>query len=143
MYLNHVPSAAIMPYVAADKVVLTSTGVSLVHFAIQHQVEVKRVMFQLSTAVSSSVSAVVAVKYYPVIGSSSNAVTVATLTIPTGTAAGVIIYKDINEYIAVPGGEIVFDVTTAATSTGIGVAGFWCNLDPEYVTNQTNMVASA
>ena len=136
-------SAALMPYVSADKVVLTSTGASLVHFAVQTQVEVKRVMFQLTTTVSSSADAVVAVKYYPVIGSSSNAVTIATLNIPTTTAAGKIVYKDINEYIAAPGGEIVFDVTTAATSAGIGVAGLICHLDPEYVTNQSNMVASA
>jgi hypothetical protein len=100
-------------------------------------------MIQVTTTISSSVSVVASFKYYPVIGSSSNAVTIGTLTIPTGVTAGTIYYKDINEYIAVPGGEIVLDVGTAATSAGNGIPGMLCNLDPEYVSNQSNMVASA
>ena len=68
----------------------------------------------------------------------------ATLTIPTTTAVGKIVYKDVvgSDYDMDPGDQVVANVSTAATS---GACRYivWYVLRDETVDNSTDMVESA
>mgnify|MGYP003347377665 FL=1 len=100
----------------------------------------------ISTAVVSSGGVVITVKNRPTVASAAGESTITTLTVPAGTAAGKVVYKDINEALIVPGGSLVFEVTTAAAGGGAaggGIYGFVACEDPEYKLNESSMIASA
>lgn len=130
----------------ATSVDLTSAAVADVSYVFGCQAKVKRIGFIVTTATVSTGSIVMAFKQYPVAGSSSNAVTIGSLTIPTGVAAGAVYYKDLSGTVMVPGDELVCQVTTAAAgggAAGVGYYFFELERDPEYASNQSDMVASA
>jgi hypothetical protein len=88
----------------------------------------------------------VTVRARPVVGSAAGQVTLGTLSIPGGTAAGKVVYKDLNQQAIQPGGSLVFEVTTAAAgggAAGAGLCGFIAQEDPEYPVNESSMIASA
>lgn len=77
--------------------------------------------------------------------SSSGEAVVGTLTLPTGTAIGKVVYKDLAAPVRFRVGdsmELAHTIGTG-TPTGMGVAFFECQEDPEYSANMTDMVASA
>lgn len=107
---------------------------------------VRQFSFSVKTATVSSGGIVVALKYYPTVGSSSGAVTLASLTIPTGVAAGKVYYKAVDSVKVLPGQELVVEVTTAAAgggAAGDGYSAIECYHAPEHPANLSNMVASA
>lgn len=115
-------------------------------YAVAKQCDVLRLEFPISTAVVSSGNVIVTFKQRPVIGSASGEVTLGTLSIPNGAAAGQVYYKDIDPVMCKEGQEIIAEVTTAAA--GMGAAGNGQAIvvvqeDPEVAANNSNMVASA
>lgn len=107
---------------------------------------VKRFFFALTLEAASgtSVAPTVIFKKYPIVANSSGASTLATLTVPTGTAIGKIVYKDVTPVLFVPGNGMHISWTIGTgTPTGIGDAEWHCELDPEVALNDTNLIASA
>lgn len=126
--------------------VLTGAGVLAHRYMAQMALKVVRVGISISTATVSTGNIVITVKKRPTVGSASGESTIGTLTIPTSIAAGKKYYKDLSGVHVDPGEEIAFDVTTAAAGGGAAGAGVpFCEVeeDPEYVGNQSDMVASA
>lgn len=110
------------------------------------QVQISRFMFCVTTAIVAVTTApVVRITRRPTIGSSSGEVEIARLTLPTGTAAGKVVYKDVSPVTIFPGEEISLEHVTQAvgSAAGAGFYGFEAELDPEYVSNQSKMLASS
>ena len=125
---------------------LASTAVICEYACVGERMGIQRVAVAISTAVVSSGGVVVTIRNRPTVASATGQSTITTLTIPAGTAAGKVVYKDINEALIVPGGSLVFEVTTAAAgggAAGQGVCGFVASEDPEYKLNESSMIASA
>lgn len=70
---------------------------------------------------------------------------VATLTIPTGTAAGSVIYTELDTPINFQVGDVMEISHTVGTGdpAGQGIAAFVCSHDPEIPGNNDDMTASA
>lgn len=129
---------------AADD--LATAAVHTDSLAVMRQVKVSRLMALVSTAVVSTGAVTVLFKRYPTFGSAAGAVTIGTLLIPAGTAAGKVIYDDVNPVNCYPGDQIVYEVTVAAAGGGAaGAAVYDVELieDPEVPANQSDMVQSA
>jgi hypothetical protein len=66
------------------------------------------------------------------------------LTVPSGTAIGKVVYKDITPVSFAPGDSLEISWTVGTgTPTGIGMWYVECNDDPESAGNQSDMIASA
>lgn len=148
MYTNQSGLGKLVPALAASVAPgsLTSTAVISEHACIGERMAIQRVAVAVSTAVVSSGAVVVTVRNRPVVGSATGQSTITTLSIPAGTAAGKVLYKDINESLIQPGGSLVFEVTTAAAgggAAGAGLCGYIASEDPEYKLNESSMIASA
>jgi hypothetical protein len=129
----------------SNLVALTSAAV-VQSFTVLSQCQVDQLFFAISTSVVSSGNVIVAFKRRPTIGSSSGEVTIGSLTIPGGAAAGKVYYKQVSPVVCAAGEQIVIEVTTAAA--GMGAAGngqgfFDAEQDPETNANNPDMVASA
>lgn len=102
----------------------------------------RRLAVVVTTAVTTP-AAVVSLDLRPTAGSNTGRVPggVGTLTIPSASPQGRVIYKDLNTTL-LPGQEVVVNVTTAA---GAGVVDMRLNLVPGTDTpaNNARMVASA
>lgn len=133
-------------HVAADLDDLTGAAVHTTSFGVTSQMKVKRIMCMITTAVVSNVTVVVAFKRYPTYGSSASATTIGSISIPTGTAAGKVVYKDVTPLQCNPGDQIVCEVTTAAGGGGAAGNAFYSieyAAMPEAAANQSDMIASA
>lgn len=98
--------------------VLTSTG-DKASFYLGEAIELSRLEFLVSAAVVAGLTApVISVYARPTFGSTSGQILIGTLTIPTGTAAGQILYKNVESVKLEPGYTLVFNVSTAATDSG-------------------------
>lgn len=117
-------------------------------YAVHAPIALNRISFIVTTAVTSgSVAAQVAFKRFPTFGSTSGSVSLGALTIPTAASVGQVYYKDI-AYVKLNAGEQLMiqkgvQAVDAGTAQGAGFVGFLFDPAPDYVTNQTNMVASA
>lgn len=77
-------------------------------------------------------------------GVSSGEAVIATLTVPSGTAIGKTVYKDITPVAFVVGQTLELShVIGTGTPTGMGNADVVCVPDPEVPGNNSNMIASA
>lgn len=105
-----------------------------------------RVMFAVvGEAVSGTTTApTVIVTKRPTPLSATGETVLATLTIPTGTAIGKVVYKDISP-VALAVGDSIEISWTVGVGTPTGMGFFGCELadDPEYVGNNSDMSASA
>lgn len=144
MYVNQYGFGKMIPALSASvaPAVVSSTGVKAEYACIGERTAIQRVAVAVSTAINSTGAVVVTVKNRPTVASASGESTITTISIPAGTAAGKVVYKDINEALIAPGGSLVFEVTTAATSAGAGLFGFVAAEDPEYKLNESSMIAS-
>lgn len=107
---------------------------------------VKRFAFAVTgEAVSgTSVAPTVIFTKRPTPLSSSGEAVVCTLTIPSGTAIGKVVYKDVTPVAFAVGDSIEVSHTVGTgTPTGMGHAFFECEEDPEYVGNNSDMILSA
>jgi len=128
---------------AAD--VLTSAashGEDLLHASMR----LTRLMFHVTVDVVGTTNApVVTFKKRPTSGSATGETTIGTLTIPTGTAAGTVLYKDVSPVELEAGNSIELSVSTAAlggTPAGAGFYGYRLSDNPEDPRNQSSMLKS-
>jgi hypothetical protein len=127
---------------------LAATAADWAEIHCHHPVQVRRISFGITTAVTAGTTAPqVTVYRRPTAGSNSGQVLLGTLIIPNGTAAGSIVYKEL-ESVRVKAGEgLAFRVNVQAvdggTAAGLGFAGALVEMDPEYPGNQSLMIASA
>lgn len=149
MYLEEgVSGAIIRKSNALDTAeVLTAAAAVYGGYLITQRIQVNRVMFYVTvTTASNTQNPVVAFKRRPTYNSASGEVTMGTLTIPTGTAAGKVMYKDIDPFILYPGDEFSFEQTVQATDSGsaagAGFYAFFYQLDPEVPSNEGDMIKS-
>jgi len=117
-------------------------------YAIHAPVALNRISFLVTTAVTSgSVAAQVGFYRFPTYGSTSGSVLIGALTIPTAASVGQVYYKDV-AYARLNAGEELMitkkvQAVDSGTAAGAGFPGFMFDPAPEYVANETNMVASA
>lgn len=128
--------------------VTTATGVSVHSVAVLQQMKVSRLTAVVSTAIANNTIAAVMTVYRRITyGSDVGRVSLGTLTFPNGTAAGVVLYKEINPVVCFPGDQIIFEVTTAGTDSGAAAGAAVAMVegedDPEVPGNQSHMLASA
>lgn len=131
----------------APKSLVASTGVFTEWIALKRFV-VKRLECVVTTlTATSTANPVITFRLRPTIASSSSQSTIGTLTIPTGSAVGKVIYKDIQNLVVPVGYSVAIDLSTAGTdasaAAGAGICGFEAVPSPEDKANETNMVASA
>ena len=127
---------------------LAATAADWVVFNVQHPIVIKRISMFIKTAVTAGNTApIVSVYSRPTTASSAGQVTIGTLTIPNGTAAGKVVYKELNSVRVHAGYDLCLAVTTKAgdsgTAAGDGFIGFMYEMDPEVPADQTKMIASA
>lgn len=137
---------AVFNYVAANSQDLSAAAVHTTFKSVGSQMDVTRLMAIVTTAVVSTGAVVVKFWRRPTFGSTASQVLLGQLSIPAGTAAGKVLYKDISPTQVNPGEEISFEVTTAAAGGGAaGGAVYELELSdsPEAGGNQANMIASA
>lgn len=108
---------------------------------------IKRIMFYVTTAIAADVTApVVEVNRRPTYNSASGEILLGQLTLPDGTAAGAVVYKDIEPVQLFPGDELSFEhVTQGVDGSAAAGAGFYavelCD-DPEEAANCSKMLES-
>lgn len=131
---------------ALDADDLTATGVHG-EYVITKSCLVKRLVAAVTAAVAGSTTApVITFKRRPTLGSAIGEVSLGTITIPDGTAAGKVLYKELTQPVQFKVGEgLAIEVTTAATGgvpAGNAVYDALVIDDPEVPANEANMVAS-
>lgn len=112
-------------------------------FLVMKQCRIKRFLFYVTTTLNTVSAATIVVKRRPTYNSSSGEITLGTISLPNGTAAGSVMYKDISPVTLFPGDELSFEQTGQAGTAGGGFYGFEIEDDPEYAANQSKMVASS
>lgn len=106
----------------------------------------RRFSFTLAgeAASGTSVAPTVVFTKRPTPLSSSGETVVCTLTIPSGTAIGKTVYKDVTPVTMAIGDSIEVSHTIGTgTPTGMGFAAFEVSEDPETAANNSDMIASA
>lgn len=107
---------------------------------------VRRCAFALTEEAASgtSVAPTVIFTKRPTPNSATSESIICTLTVPTGTAIGKVVYKDITPVSFAPGDSLELSWTIGTgTPTGIGVWNIEVFDDPETAANQSDMIASA
>lgn len=126
--------------------VLTSATNIFTHIAIQSLI-VRRLAFEITTAVVSTGNVVLTFYKRPTPGSSSGQTTIGTISIPTLAAVPNVYWKDVAGVKFQPGEEFACDVTTASAGGGAAGAGFPVHEEveesPEEVANFSNHIASS
>ena len=140
MYTEEQLSPSLYKTVAADIDDLSAAAVHDSSFAVMEQCCVRRLMATVTTATVGA--ATVEFKFRPDYGSAVGEVSLGSLIIPASSSVGDVVFKDVSPQSLTPGGQVVFEVTSAATS-GNALYGFRADLDPEDANNQSQMVESA
>jgi len=122
-------------------VVTTATGISMRHIVGYKGIRVKAIWATIITAPTVT-NVVASFKYRPTPGSATGEVVIGTLTLPVAAAIGKQYYKKLFDYLALPGGELVVDITTASTA---GAAAFGFFGEPQWANplDNANQIASA
>lgn len=111
-------------------------------FPMMRPVEVIAVVATITVAMTVT-AAILEVIYRPIPGASTNQVVLGTITLPVaGSAIGQQVYKRLTPFRALPGGEIVLNLTQASTA-GAAAFGVLTNEITEHPSAVTAMVASA
>ena len=128
---------------------LAAAAASYGGYAVLMPINIKRFLFMVTTTVTSGLTAAqVQLLSRPTYGSSSGAVTLATLTIPTATAVGVVLYKDISDSTRVQAGyELQIQAPSVqavdgGTAAGTGWVGFLWEPSPDADAAEANLLKS-
>lgn len=127
---------------------LAATAADWAVIKVQHPVQVRRISIFITTAVTAGlIVPTVTVYRRPTTASTSGQVLLGTLTIPNGTAAGSVVYKELESVRINAGEDLAFKVnvqaTDGGTAAGAGFIGAIIEQDPEVPANQSKMIASA
>lgn len=106
---------------------LIATAAQYCGYAVLKPLTVNRLAFFCVTAtVAPTVAPLLSVTSRPTYGSATNAVTIGSMTIPTGVTAGSVIYKDIKNNVVIPAGyELSLNVVSAGTGSGSAGTGWF------------------
>lgn len=124
---------------SATPLSLTSTG-DIQSIAVMEGMQVRRLMFYVTTAITVTATVINFYKRVKV-GDTSGQVSIGTLTIPVGTAAGSVVYKDIDSAAFVQGTALAANVTTASTA-GAGFVGYGAYQEAEDPQNVAACIKS-
>lgn len=108
--------------------------------------KVHRIAFTLTEEAASGTTTAPTVIFTkrPTPNSATSEAVIGTLTVPSGTAIGKTVYKDITPVAFSVGQSLELSWTVGVgTPTGIGVYSFEVQEDPETAANNSNMIASA
>lgn len=128
---------------------LAAAAASYGGYYVMRPVSLKRVMMFISTQVTAGTTApAFAVYSAPTVGSTSGATSLVTLTIPNGTTAGAVVYKDLSDSTRVNAGNelLIYHSVAAAdsgTAAGVGFVGLLFEDSPDADANQSALVKSA
>jgi hypothetical protein len=137
---------------------LAATATQWVGYALLSPVQATRLKFIVTTAVTASTTAPqIAVIRRPTLGSTSGAITLATMTIPSGATVGQVYYLDVaygaaaspnapaSSFYMNAGEEMSLEVVTQATGSAAGAGYIVCEYEQvrDQAANQTNMVAAS
>lgn len=151
MYSEELISFAVVPSSNASLTALSlvgSTGDYAKWYVMAPTIEISRLLLIVSTTTLTGTAAPVVTFYArPTFGSTSGQITLGTITVPSASVAGAIIYKNI-ESVKIPAGyTIVANLSTAGTdggsAAGAGFVGFNAFMASEDPRNVAVMVASA
>lgn len=149
MYVDKLSNGRVVPVGTGPLAIEDISAVAAVHgeYAFQVKAQVKRLYFQVTTLVAASVTApVVRFSKRLKTGSDTNAVILGTLTIPSGTPVGSIVYKDVLPVDFLPGNCLKLENTVQAvdgsSAAGQGLYGFEADFDFEQPANLSNMIKS-
>lgn len=113
-------------------------------YSVLYPIMVQKFMFRISTAVLDLTSSVVALQKVTVADVTSE---LTTITVPNGTGAGKVLYKDFAPVKLGVGDKLQFKLKTqgalGGTPAGAGFYGVLASLQPEIFTNETNAIVSA
>lgn len=127
---------------------LAATAADWAVAKVHHPIQVKRISFFVTTAVTAGTTAPkVTVYSRPTSASASGQATLGVLTIPNGAAVGAVYYKDLESVRVQPGYDLAFVVslqaTDGGTAAGAGFAVARVLEDHEVPANLSKMIASA
>lgn len=118
-----------------------TSSITLLEFAPNDGMALEQVSFLCTTSVSSTSAPVIVFWKRLVAGSVSGAtdVQLGTLTIPTGTVSGNLVYEKVSETATqiLQGQSLVFTVTGVASSAGKGIVSFQAGQLPNTGLNLT------
>lgn len=143
MYTEHFSTGRVVP-VGTGVLGVEALTAAAVHgeYAVLGRCKVRRIMFMVTTAPDAAVT--LEFNRRPTLGSASGEIALGTLVIPSGTAAGTVVFKDIDPETLEVGDALALEVANAnSASAGAGYYGFELYMDPEYSGNEANMLASA
>lgn len=145
-YLGGAVVPASNAYLTARSLVASASDYA--SWYIGEEVILTRIMFLVTTTTLTGLVAPVVTFYArPTFGSSSGQISLGTLTIPTATAAGTILYKNIESVKLPQGYTLTVAGTTQGTdggsAAGAGFAMFKAFMGTEDPKNVSAMVASA
>lgn len=149
MYSEEYIGGAIVPKSNASLTAASLVSAAVyASWAVMEQIQLTRIMLVVSTqTLTGLVAPVVTFWARPTPASSSGEVSLGTLTIPSGSTVGQVIYKDIESIKIPPGYDLCVEVTTAGTdggsAAGAGFVGFKGFSNPEDPRNVAKMVKSA
>lgn len=123
---------------AADD--LSGAAVHSFSYLVQSPISVLRILATVTTATVGA--GTITFRKRPTPGSATGQSTLGTLTVPGSSTVGQVIYKEITPVDCDPGCQIIFEVTSAATS-GEAVYGFESCERSEVPDNVSAMVESA
>lgn len=104
---------------------------------------VRRLWATITAAVATA-ACVVTFTYRPTPGSATGQVTLGTLTLPNGTAAGKFVYKTLSTATKImPGGELVLSFSGGSGAGGLAAVGVTTDPSWDSDSNNTNAIASA
>lgn len=122
---------------------LSSTGVFAYTHNFLEPAVLRQIAVKVTTNISSSAAVVVQCLLRPTYGSSSSQVIAGTVTIPAAATANQIYVNNIKP-VAVPANyQLVFNCSTAATSSGAGIGLFAAEYSPEESANESVIVVTA
>ena len=147
MYSEEFISGAIVPKSNASLTAYSASAAAADYasWAVMEQVQLTRIMLFVTTAIVGTTTApVVAFYARPTPGSSSGQILLGKLTLPSGTAAGVVVYKEIESVKIPPGYDlaVVGDTQAVGSAAGAGFAGFKGFVNAEDPRNVSVMLKS-
>lgn len=126
---------------------LAATAADYGQFYVCRPIKVTGFYFYVTTLIeASTLNPSVALTRRITPGSDTGAVVMSTMALPTGTAAGKVVYEFIEPVLCYPGDAILLDhtvqCTDAGTAAGVGYYGFDYEVVAEAVSNCGDWVAA-
>lgn len=122
--------------------VLTAAAAVYGSYVAHYPLMVQRLTFQISSAVSDLTGSVVAMQKVSVADVTT---AIASITVPNGSAVRKVLWKDFSPVKIGVGDKLEFKQSVqgglGGTPAGAGFYGFVAQLQPEYVSNETNYIA--